>query len=93
MAQRQKVMVLYGMTSALDSPVVSWAVWDGTGRETHMPGDSDKPPYKRGLDALLDGWRLLQMSQLLPHYPGEEYTTSYQKYEFVFEKLEEVDRA
>ena len=91
MAQRQKVMVLYGMTSALDSPVVSWAVWDGTGRETHMPGDSDEPPYKTGLDALLDGWRLLQMSQLLPHYPGAEYTTSYQKYEFVFEKLGEID--
>jgi hypothetical protein len=33
------------------------------------------------------------MSQLLPHYPGEEYTTSYQKYEFMFEKLVDADGA
>lgn len=90
---RQKVMVLYLDHSALDARVVSWALWDGTGRETHMPGDSEEPPYKTGLEALRDGWRLLQMSQLLPHYPGEEYTTSYQKYEFLFEKLEEADGA
>lgn len=84
-------MVLYLASSALDSRVVSWAFYDGTGRETHMAGDCDDPPYQTGLDALRDGWRLLQMSPLLPHYPGEEYTTSYQKYEFLFEKLEEVD--
>jgi len=90
---RQKVMVLYLNQSALDARVVGWALWDGTGQETHMPGDSDEPPYKTGLAALQDGWRLLQMSQLLPHYPGEEYTTSYQKYEFMFEKLVDTDGA
>ena len=88
---RQKVMILYLSSSALDTRVVAWAFYDGTGRETHMAGDSEKPPYDTGLDALRDGWRLLQMSPLLPHYPGEEYTTSYQKYEFLFEKLEEVE--
>ena len=88
---RQKVMVLYLSSSALDTRVVAWAFYDGTGRETHMAGDSEKPPYETGLEALRDGWRLLQMSPLLPHYPGEEYTTSYQKYEFLFEKLEEVE--
>ena len=89
MALRQKVMILYLSSSALDSHVVAWAEYDGTGRETHMSGDSDKPPYASGVDALRDGWRLLPMSQLVPHYPGEEFTTSYQKYEFMFEKLEE----
>jgi hypothetical protein len=86
---RQKVMILYLANSALDAPVVGWSVYDGTGRTLHMAGDSSEPPYRTGLDALLDGWRLLQMSQLLPHLPGEEFTTSYQKYEFLFEKLEE----
>ena len=87
---RQKVMVLYLKSSALDTPVVSWAFYDGTGEKRHMAGDADEPPYATGLDALRDGWRLLQMSQLLPHAPGDEFTTSYQKYEFLFEKLEEV---
>ena len=84
-------MILYLSNSALDSRVVSWACYDGTGREDHVPGDDAEPPYPTGLDALRDGWRLLQMSPLLPHAPGDEFTTSYLKYEFVFEQLEDVD--
>ncbi len=90
-ALRQKVLVLYLSNSSLDARVVAWANYDGTGRERHSPGDSEEPPYPTGLHALKDGWRLLQMSQLLPHTPGDEFTTSYQKYEFLFEKLEDVD--
>ena len=40
---------------------------------------------------MLDGWRLFQLSQLQAHSAGEEFTTSYLKYEFAFEKLESVD--
>jgi len=83
--------VLYLQSSALDSAVVSWSFWDGTGKRDTMAGDEDEPPYRTGLAALRDGWRLLQMSQLLPHAPGAEFRTSYQKYEFLFEKLEEGD--
>ena len=50
-------------------------------------GDSDEAQYATGLDALLDGWRLLQMSQLLGHEHGHEYTTGYLPYEFLFERL------
>ncbi|HLZ84568.1 MAG TPA: hypothetical protein VKQ54_13465 [Caulobacteraceae bacterium] len=83
---RQKVMVLYLANSALDSPVVGWAVYDGTGERRHMAGDSDTPPYATGLDALKDGWRLFQASQLLPHHRGEEHDLAYLKYEFFFEQ-------
>ena len=83
---RQKVMVLYLANSALDSPVVGWAVYDGTGETRHMAGDSDTPPYATGLGALKDGWRLFQASQLLPHPRGEEYDLAYLKYEFFFEQ-------
>lgn len=90
---RQRVLVLYLDNSSLDARVVSWALWDGTGTERRMPGDADRPPYATGLDALLDGWRLIQLSQLAPHAPGAEFTTSYQKYEFVFEELVEMQAA
>jgi hypothetical protein len=40
------------------------------------------------VDALMDGWRLIQASQLLPPSPGHEYDTSFLKHEFLFEKLE-----
>jgi hypothetical protein len=87
---RQKVLVLYLATSALDSTVKGWSVYDGTGRERHTTGDGLEPPYQSGLEALRDGWRLIQASQLTPPASGEEYTTSFMKYEFFFEKMEEI---
>ena len=87
---RQKILVLYLASSALDDAVRGWSLYDGTGKEAHTTGDSDTPPYKTGLDAMKDGWCVIQFPQLLPPYPGLELTTSFQKYEFIFEKIEEV---
>ncbi|MEJ2859041.1 MULTISPECIES: hypothetical protein [unclassified Saccharothrix] len=85
---KQQVLVLYLNSSALDDRVVGWASYDGTGRTHPTTGDSDEPPYATGVDALRDGWRLFQASQLIPPYPGHEYDTSFLKHEFLFEKLE-----
>lgn len=89
--RRQTVLVLYLSNSALDSAVVGWSRYDGTGQTRHMAGDSEDPPYRTGLEALKDGWRLFQASQLLPHQRGAEFDVSYLKYEFWFEQLSEVD--
>ena len=84
---RQQVLVLYTATSALDDRVIAWSSYDGTGRTHPTMGDSDEPPYKTGLEALIDGWRLLQLSQLQAHQPGHEYDVAYLPYEFVFERI------
>ena len=57
----------------LESEVIAWATYDGTGKNLHMAGDSNAPPYPTGLDALLDGWRLFQASQSIPEQPGKEF--------------------
>ena len=88
---RQKVLILYLDTSALDSDVKGWTIYDGTGKEQHTTGDGGAPPYATGMDALLDGWRVIQFPQLIPPYPNMEYTTSFQKYEYILEKLEALD--
>lgn len=88
--KRQRVLVLYLGSSALDSKVVAWALYDGTGRRTHMAGDSDEPPYPTGVAALRDGWRLIQASPLVDHGVGDEFRTGYLKYEFFFEQMVEV---
>ncbi|MCP2246005.1 hypothetical protein [Lentzea aerocolonigenes] len=85
---KQRVLVLYLANSALDAPVVGWSSYDGTGRSAPTAGDGDEPPYETGVDALRDGWRLFQASQLIPPHPGHEYDTSFLKHEFFFEKLE-----
>jgi len=89
--RRQTVLVLYLANSALDSPVVGWSRYDGAGGTRHMAGDADEPPYRTGLDALKDGWRLFQASPLLPHQRGAEFDVSSLKYEFWFEQLSEVE--
>jgi hypothetical protein len=85
--KRQRVLVLYLSSSALDARVIGWANYDGSSRTDHMAGDESEPPYKTGLQALQDGWRLIQASPLVHHAKGEEFRTSYLKYEFFFEKL------
>ena len=89
MQKKQKVLILYLATSMLDSEVIAWSLHDGTGKNFHMPGDSEQPPYETGTDALLDGWRLFQASSLEQHRSGDEFRTGYLKYEFFFEKIEE----
>ena len=88
--QRQQVLVLYLANSALDSYVKGWSIYDGTGKHPHTTGDSGEAPYTSGLDALKDGWRVIQFPQLIPPYPNMEYTTSFQMYEFIFERLVEI---
>lgn len=84
---RQRVLVLYLASSALDDRVVGWSNYDGTGETHPTMGDGDEPPYNTGLDALRDGWRLFQAAQLLPPATGQEYDVSFLKHEFFFEKL------
>lgn len=84
---RQQVLVLYLGNSSLDGHVIGWGSYDGTGRTRPTAGDSDEPPYESGLDALLDGWRLIQVSPLTAPFPGHEYDTSFLRHEFFFEKL------
>ena len=87
---RQQVLVLYLVNSALDSTVAGWSRYDGTGRTSPTTGDGEEPPYETGLDALKDGWRLIQAAQLIPPYPGHEYDVSFLKHEFFFERIVQV---
>jgi hypothetical protein len=87
---RQQLLVLYATTSSPESEVGAWSMFDGTGRQAHMAGDADKPPYASVVAAMRDGWRVLQLPQLQPAAPGAEHDTSFLKYEFVLEKLVEV---
>jgi len=87
---RQQVLVLYLRSSALDSDVIGWALYDGSDNYENGPGGQDEPPYKTGTQALADGWRLFQASTLQPATAGQEFQTDYLKYEFFFEQLHTV---
>ncbi len=73
----------------LDGRTLGWAFFDGS--EGRGPQPTSDPPYDTGVAALADGWRMLQMSQLIPSIPGHERETSFLKHEFVFERMVELD--
>ena len=87
--QKQKLLILYAANSSLDSPVGAWSLFDGTGREKHMAGDADKPPYASVVAAMRDGWRVIQLPQLRPAVRGAEHETAFLEYEVVLEKMVE----
>ncbi len=72
-------------SASLDSRVLGRSVFDGS--DGAGPGVADDPPYQTGVDALRDGWRLIQMSPLIAPVPGHERETSFLKHEFVFERM------
>ncbi len=86
---RQQVLMLWLASAGLDGRVLGWSFFDGTNGVGPQPhGD---PPYASGTAALVAGWRLLQMSALIPPTPGHERETSFLKHEFVFERLVGID--
>lgn len=89
---RQKLLILYSHTPDLKSGVTAWAIYDGTGREHHTTGDSETPPYKSVLNAMQDGWRVIQLPQQFPAYPGMELSTSYLRWETVLEQLVDISK-
>jgi hypothetical protein len=85
MSARQQVLMMWLGSSSLDSRVLAWSFFDGTAGKGPQP--TADPPYGTGVDALRDGWRLLQMSPLIQPIPGHERDTSFLKHEFVFERI------
>ena len=92
MPLRQKLLVLYAHSPDLKSRVVAWAAYDGTGKTTPTSGDGGEPPYASIVAAMEDGWRVIQFPPQLMAHPGMEYHTSYLRYEYILEQLEEIDR-
>ncbi len=89
---RQKLLILYSHTPDLKSGVTAWTTYDSTGREQHTTGDSDTPPYKSVFSAMQDGWRVIQLPQQFPAYPGMELSTSYLRWETVLEQLVDISK-
>lgn len=87
---KQKLLILYAANSSLDSPIGAWSLYDGTGRETHMAGDANEPPYASVVAAMRDGWRVIQLPQLRAPATGAEHATAFLEYEFVLEKMVEA---
>lgn len=92
MRQRQKLLFLYLGNSSPESEVVAWSLYDGTTDEMfEATGEHAEPPYASVLDAMRDGWRVIQVPTLKTPQVGREYENDYLDFEFVLEKMEAVN--
>jgi hypothetical protein len=89
--KRQKLLYLYLSNSFPSSGTIAWSIYDGTGKEEPEYRVDSEPPYSSALDAMKDGWRVIQVPVLMPHQKGQEYNTDYLRFEYILEKLEQVD--
>ena len=89
---RQKLLFLYLGNSSLESEVVGWSYYDGTTDEMfEAAGEDAEPPYNSVVDAMRDGWRVIQVPFIKAPQVGREYENDYLDFEFVLEKMEVVD--
>ena len=74
---RQQLLFLYLTHPNPTAPTIAWSLFDGTGQAERISGDADEPPYGSVLEAMKDGWRVMQVASQQPAYPGMEHRTAY----------------
>ena len=87
---RQHLLFLYLTHPNPTATTIAWSLFDGTGAAQRMSGDADAAPYDSVLEAMKDGWRVMQVAQQQPAYPGMEHRTAYLPFEFILERLVEM---
>ena len=79
-----KVLYLYSKSTNILSPVMSWALYDP--RDTDEPKlPSQNAPFQRVIDAMADGWRIVQFPIPQMHR-FSEIDNDYLGFEFILEK-------
>lgn len=81
--QRQQLLFVWTDESSLHGRVVGWSFFDGN----DPLADLTDLEYRRGVDVLADGWRLIQGSQLVNRPAGDEYQHGVLEFEWIFERI------
>ena len=81
---RQLVLYLYSKSTNMRSAIASWALYDPTvPYEPTLP--SQDVPYDSVIEALNDGWRIVQFPRA-ELYQFSDVDNTYLGYEFILEK-------
>lgn len=87
--ERQQILILHLANPDLGSQTVAWALYDGAapGNQLQMnSGDSEEPPYASVVDAMRDGWFVLQLPALPVYRRGEEHEHGHLPFEYILER-------
>ena len=90
---RQQLLFMCLYSPDLNSRVTAWSLYDGSipkGEQQMGTGDAMTPPYDSVLDAMRDGWKVLQVPAIPQSSPGRENETAYLPWEYVLQREVEV---
>jgi hypothetical protein len=83
--ERQQILILHSGGLSLAGPIVAWALFDGAQPDDDRQmktGDADEPPYASVVEAMRDGWRVLQLPQ-----PPSDVDPGHLDHEYVLERM------
>ena len=84
-SEKQLLLYLYSKSTNLRSPLGAWALYDTTAPDEPVLPSQDAP-YASVLDAVNDGWRIVQFPR--PElYNFTDVDNTYLTYEFILEKF------
>jgi hypothetical protein len=86
---RQQILIMHLSNPELNSNTVAWALYDGAlqkGKQQMNSGDEEKPPYPSVLEAMQDGWFVIQLPTLPYYIRGEEHEVGHLPYEYILER-------
>ena len=86
---RQQILILHLAFPELHSPTVAWALYDGSLPANVLQmntGDQMEPPYRSVLDAMRDGWFVIQLATMPTYLHGSEHESGHLPYEYVLER-------
>ena len=88
----QDILVLFQSTPGLDAAVTAWSRYEASKGST-IPDLSDEaePPYGTALEAMRDGWQVIQMSELKQRSPDDAYEDGPLPYQTVLSRFNEID--
>lgn len=84
-SEKQHILYLYSKSTNLRSPLGAWALFDPIAPDEPVLPSQD-PPYGSVLDAVRDGWRIVQFPR--PElYSFSDVENAYLNFEFILEKI------
>ena len=93
MSQVQDIIVLFQTTPALNADVVAWARYEAS-KGVNIPdiADESEPPYRNAMEAMRDGWEVIQLSELTRRSPDDAYEDGPLPYQTVLAKHNELQK-
>ncbi len=88
MTSVQDILVLFQSTPGLDSNAIAWSRYEASrGTRIHDLPDEAEPPYGNAMEAMRDGWQVIQMSQVKPRSATDAYEDGPLPYQTVLAKF------